>query len=92
MRWFRRRQQPEPTPEEHTAFSDRLWTTLVTSAMTSNHGLGIVVEASRRVVRALEASDRSATKLGQRIWWLTLWLLIFTVVICALTIVLVVVR
>ena len=92
MRWFRRRQQPGPTPEEHTAFSSQPWTALVTSAMVINHSQGIIVEASRRVVRALEASERSATKLGQRIWWLTLWLLIFTVVICALTIVLVLVR
>ncbi len=44
------------------------------------------------MVRALEASERSATKLGQRIWWLNLWLLIFTAVICALTIVLVLVE
>jgi ABC-type Fe3+-siderophore transport system permease subunit len=60
--------------------------------MASNlpsYSQGIVVEASRRVVRALEASERSATELGQRIWWLNLWLLVFTIVICGLTIVLV---
>jgi hypothetical protein len=52
-----------------------------------SYSQGIVVEASRRVVKALEASERSATKLGKRIWWLNLWLLVFTIVICGLTIV-----
>jgi hypothetical protein len=58
-------------------------------AMSGSSGQGVIVEASRRVVRAQEASERSANQLGKRIWWLNLWLLVFTIAIFALTAVLV---
>ena len=55
-------------------------------------GQGALVEASRRVVMAQEASARSAAHLGKRIEWLNWWLLAFTVAICLLTVVLVLVE
>ena len=90
MTWFRRRKElPAPESDDQTAHSPVPWSRLVLLATSGMQGQGAIVEASRRVVKALEVSERSATALGKRIWWLTLWLLIFTAVICGLTIVLV---
>jgi len=65
------------------------WQWLRAEAEVGRRGQGAVVEASRRLSVAIDAQDRSATKLGNRIWWLNFWLLIFTIVICGLTAVLV---
>jgi len=87
LKW--RKQPPEPIPEDRTPFSGLPWSGLTNAANTGLQGQGGVIEASRRVVKALEASDVSAQKLGKRLWWLNLWLLIFTAAICGLTLVLV---
>jgi len=41
---------------------------------------------------ATEAQSQAANDLGRRIWWLNVWLLVFTVMICGLTVVLVLVE
>ncbi len=92
MGWFGRRiQTQEPVNPDVTPLSDAPWSKLYSEAEIIRSGPP-TIEASRRVVVALKASERSATKLGTRIWWLNLWLLIFTIAICALTIVLLLVE
>ncbi len=76
-----------PDPDPYARYN---WTHLIKEALGGYHWPG--VEALRRVVQALEASERSANQLGKRIWWLNLWLLVFTIVICGLTIVLLLVE
>ena len=67
-------------------YSASSWSALVGKASTVGPASqGVVVEASRRVVKAQEDSERSATQLGKRIWWLNLWLLVFTVALFLLT-------
>jgi hypothetical protein len=50
---------------------------------------GYAVEMMRRLKDSMNAGNASAAKLGDRIWWLNLWLLVFTVAIFGLTAVLV---
>ena len=52
-------------------------------------GEAVVAEMMRRLKDAMAKSEESANTLGQRISSLTVWLLIFTIVICGLTDVLV---
>ena len=82
---------PTPGDSSSRSFRDKeSWDELIsraTGGLGGGMGHGSVVEAQRRVIVALKASDQSATALGNKIWWLNVWLLIFTVVICALTIV-----
>ncbi len=76
---------PDPDP-----YARHDWTFLIGQALGGYHWPS--VEAARRIVQALETSDRSANQLGKRIWWLNLLLLVFTILICGLTIVLVLVE
>jgi hypothetical protein len=46
---------------------------------------GADLEMMRRLKDAIVAQERSSAVLGRRIWWLNLWLLVFTVMICILT-------
>jgi hypothetical protein len=85
-------QKPDPSVEAETRYSEYPWNRLVDQATAGMAGQGAIVEASRRVVRAQEVSERSANQLGKRIWWLNLWLLAFTVAICLLTVMLVLVE
>ena len=50
----------------------------------------VQAEMMRRLKDAMKESEESANLLGERISRLTLWLLIFTIAICGLTVVLVV--
>ena len=43
------------------------------------------VEMMRRLKDGIEAQARSSTALGGRIWWLNVWLLVFTIAIFVLT-------
>jgi hypothetical protein len=70
---------------DETDFSTRTWSYLAGNAEVGQRGQGAVVEAMRRVVVALDGSEKSAHAVGHQMWWLTLWLLVFTVVIGALT-------
>jgi len=45
----------------------------------------IVTEAIEKLRDVLERQERSANRLGERIWWLNFWLLICTIVIGLLT-------
>jgi len=49
----------------------------------------VQAEMMRRLKAAMQESEQSSSKLGARIWWLNLWLLVFTIAICGLTAVLV---
>ena len=80
------------TEEQQTAHSGRSWDDLANQAISGMQGQGALVEASRRVVMTQEVSERSATLLGQRIERLNWWLLAFTVAICVLTVVLLLVE
>jgi hypothetical protein len=84
-------QSQEPVNADVTSLSGANWKELCDKAQIIRSGPP-TIEASRRVVVALKASEQSATKLGTRIWWLNLGLLIFTIAICALTVVLVLVE
>ncbi len=93
MPWFRRRMETqEPVRPDVTPLSDAPWSKLHGEAEKVQLGPGATIEASRRVVIALGASEQSATKLGKRIERLNLWLLIFTIAICGLSVVLVLVE
>jgi len=50
---------------------------------------GTGIEMTRRLKEATERGAIASTILGTRIWWLNVWLLIFTIAICVLTAVLV---
>ena len=89
MRWFRRRRRPPGAAEETTPYVSSPWHVLAFNADVGQRGQGSVVEASRRVVAAIEGADWSATQLSRRIATLTVWLVVFTVAICALTVILV---
>ena len=92
MGWLgHKKQTPEPDEEEPVSGSIP-WQRLIDEATSGFRGQGEIVEASRRVVKAQEASTRSANELGERIRSLNVWLLIFTVAICGLTVVLVLVE
>jgi hypothetical protein len=75
-------------PDDVTSLSGATWQELY--GQDTKGRPGVMLEASRRVVKALEASEQSSASLGKRIWWLNLWLLVFTIAICGLTLVLVV--
>src|SRR6266542_133091 len=93
MGWFGRGEPPpEPMTEDYTAHSGRSWNELANQATSGMQGQGALVEASRRVVMAQEVSERSATQLGKRIERVNWWLLAFTVAICLLTVVLLLVE
>jgi len=85
-------QEGDRVESDHTEFSDRSWRDLAGHATEGLQGQGAIIEASRRGVKAQEASERSANQLGNRIRSLNVWLLIFTIAICALTVVLVAVE
>ncbi len=58
----------------------------------AHHGLagqGALVETMFRLKDSVDEQNKSATKLGNRIWWLNLWLLVVTITIFGLTAVLV---
>jgi len=78
--------------EGETTHSGRSWNDLANQATSGMQSQGALVEASRRVVMGQEASERSATQLGKRIERLNWWLLAFTVAICLLTVVLLLVE
>jgi len=49
---------------------------------------GAFARLSVKLRDAIERSEASANALGDRIWWLNFWLLLFTVAIFALTVIL----
>ncbi len=85
MRWFRYWKQKPEQPKNVTPWSDMDWAALADDAEKKWHSTGAIVDAFRRMVGALETSERSATQLGTRISWLNVWLLVFTIAIFFLT-------
>jgi hypothetical protein len=43
------------------------------------------IEMTRRLMNATVKQSRAAENVGNKIWWLNFWLLVFTVVIAAMT-------
>ena len=43
------------------------------------------IEMTRRLMNATVRQSRAAEKVGNKIWWPKFWLLVFTVVIAAMT-------
>lgn len=48
-------------------------------------GQGALVDATFDLIESLDQQTQSSTKLGNRIWWLNVWLLLFTIAIFVLT-------
>src|SRR6266487_5560018 len=83
MLWSRKPEQPPAPAKDVTPWSGLDWTALANKVENQWHGLGGIADAFRRMVEALDVSERSATQLGKRIWWLTSWLLVCTVILTA---------
>jgi hypothetical protein len=90
MGWFHRRCRPLGAAEEKTPYHSDPWSALALKADVAPHQRqGAVVEASRRVVAAIQSADWGATQLSRRIATLTVWLGVFTVLIFVPTVILV---
>lgn len=86
LRWVRRRpEEPTEAAAAQTAYSHGTWGFLVTRA-DGPDGRGATIDAIRRLVASIERADRTASQLSRRIAKLTVWLLMFTIVISALTV------
>jgi len=75
--------------EGHTRYTGVEWNRLADLADGVGKGIGpsVFMEPMRRVVAALDRSERSATALGKRIKTLNVWLLVVTIAIGAMTVV-----
>ncbi len=59
---------------------------LVSSAFASGATQGAyAVEMMRRLKDSLERHEKASANLGNKIWWLNVWLLVFTIAIFGLT-------
>jgi len=59
---------------------------LVVEAWSQGTHQGVfAIEMTRRLVNATVRQSRAAEKVGNKIWWPKFWLLVFTVVIAAMT-------
>ena len=43
------------------------------------HGQGALVDATFDLIEALDQQTQSSAKLGNTLWWLNFWLLLFTI-------------
>jgi hypothetical protein len=75
---------------DESPFSRQTDDQLVRNTFSAGGGTSVFgVEMMRRLKDSMDAGNASAAKLGDRIWWLNFWLLIFTIAIFGLTAVLV---
>jgi len=59
---------------------------LVAEAWSQGAPQGVfAIEMTRRLMNATVKQSRAAANVGNKIWWLNFWLLVFTVVIAAMT-------
>ena len=59
---------------------------LVAEAWSQGARQGVfAIEMTRRLMNATVKQSRAAENVGNKIWWLNFWLLVFTVVIAAMT-------
>jgi hypothetical protein len=71
-------------PDQPTRKSKLTWDALIDEAATIRPG-SATIEAIRRMVVALEQSEKSGTALGRRLKTLNVWLVILTAVLVFLT-------